>query len=388
MLSHENAPAKLGDPFHCSSETPSTPQAAASPGVIESLYSPSQCSKSGDSTSISSMEDMSSRQLTPGVYVPIPSLFDKKSDEAVDEKANAELAVQLVKDGIAGIVVHGSTGEAVHLTHQERKRITKITRAALDNAGYDSLPIIVGCGAQSTRGTVELCQEAWASGGDYALVLPPSYYQATYRRHSLAKFFQEVADASPIPILIYNYPAAASGIDMDSDLITELAKHPKIVGCKLTCGNTGKLGRIAAAVNATTPFEPGSGFFCFGGSADFILPTMVVGGSGAICGLANIAPKACVRIFTLYAASQIKEAQKLQAIVARGDWAAISNGVVGLKSALETYYGYQGFGRKPLPRPSAEEAQQYAKEFEEVVQLERSLSTLRHGRSSQVFRSL
>lgn len=312
------------------------------------------------------------RPLIPGIYVP-PLAFFAKSTEDLDHRTNARHVVRLAKAGVAGFATQGSTGEAVHLTHQERKLVTQITRKALDDAGFNSLPIIVGCGAQSTRETIELCHEASVSGGDYALVLPPSFYKPLYRSDSLVEFFHDVADASPIPILIYNYPAAVGGIDIDSDVITQLAQHPKIVGCKLTCGNTGKLARIAAAVNATTPSEVNSGFMCMGGSADFALQAMVVGGSGVICGLGNVAPKACVKLVDLFAAGKMREAKKLQAVVARGDWAQISGGIVGMKSALESHYGYGGLARKPLPRPTKGEAMKYAKEFKELVDLEKAL---------------
>ena len=348
-------------------ESPSS-QAAA-----ESVYSQSQYSKSSESTSASSINDADpQRPINPGVIVPTIAIF-KESTEDLNRRGMAQHVVRLAKAGVAGFATQGSTGEAVHLTHQERKLVTQITRKALDDAGFHLLPIIVGCGAQSTRETIELCHEASISGGDYALVLPPSFYRSLYRSDSLVEFFHHVADASPIPILIYNFPAAVGGIDMDSDVITQLAQHPKIVGCKLTCSNTGKLARVAAAVNATTPSEVNSGFMCMGGSADFALQALVVGGSGVICGLGNLSPKACVKLIDLFAAGKMKEAKKLQAVLARGDWAQISGGIVGMKSALETYYGYGGVGRRPLPRPTKGETMKYAKEFRELVDLEKSL---------------
>lgn len=340
---------------------------------MDSPYSQSQYSKSSESTSASSVDDVHiARPLPAGVYVPTPAFYESCSED-VDLDRVGQHAVRLVKAGVAGIATQGSNGEAVHLTHQERRSVTKTTRKALDDAGYQSTPIIVGCGAQSTRETVELCREALDSGGDYALVLPPSYYKPMHQSDTVVEFFQDVADASPIPILIYNYPAAAGGIDLDSDVIAELSKHPNIAGCKLTCGNTGKLARIASAADATTPWDANSGFMAMGGSADFILPTLVVGGSGVICGLANIAPKACVKLVNLYAAGKMKEARKLQAVVARGDWAAITGGVVGTKSALETYFGYGGLARRPLPQPAKDEIMKYAKDFKELVDLEKSL---------------
>ena len=371
MAAHSNAPSPAGSYHQPFSHSPLNSQAHSS--RKDSIYSQSQYSESTESTAASSVDDSHShRSLVPGVYVPTVTFF-KESSEDLDLDIIARHAVRLARAGVAGLTTQGSNGEAVHLSHQERKLVTRTTRKALDDTGYHTMPLIVGCGSQSTRETIELCREALASGGDYALVLPPSYYKPMYKTDSLVEFFQDVADASPVPILIYNYPGAVAGIDMDSDVITKLAKHPNIVGCKLTCGNTGKLGRIAAAVDAATPSDNGSGFMCMGGSADFTLQTLIVGGSGVICGLGNVTPKACVKIVELYAAGKLAEAKKLQAIVARGDWAAISGGIVGTKSALETFYGYGGVARKPLPSPTKQEVMKYGNDFKEVVGLENSL---------------
>ena len=312
------------------------------------------------------------RMLKPGVYVPTVAFFDKITED-LDLVTISRHALRLANAGVAGLTTQGSNGEAVHLTHREREIVTKTTRQALDDAGFHSLPIIVGCGAQSTRETIEYCHEAMHSGGDYALVLPPSYYKISYNENSLIDFFHDVADASPIPIMVYNYPGAVAGTDLDSDAITKMAEHPNIIGCKLTCGNTGKLNRIAAATNAATPSEIGSGFMCMGGSADFTLQTLIGGGSGIICGLGNIAPKACVRLIELYAAGRLADAKRLQSVVARGDWGAISGGIVGTKVALEAYFGYGGFARKPLPRPAKQDITKHTEMFRELVEMEKSL---------------
>lgn len=348
------------------------PQQPSWPGAYASVYSQPRYSDSFESSSVASSGDHPYRPLVPGVYVPTVAFFDPLTED-VDTEMVARHAVRLAEAGVAGIATQGSNGEAVNLSHNERKLVTRTTRKALDDAGFGTMPLIVGCGAQSTRETIELCQEASASGGDYALVLPPSYYKAMYTPDTLVDFFRDVANASPVPILIYNYPAAVSGIDLDSDVIIKLAKHPNIVGCKLTCGNTGKLNRIAAATRAATPTQHGSGFMCMGGSADFTLQTLIGGGSGVICGLGNVTPKACVKLIDLYASDKLSEAQRLQAAVARGDWAAIKGGIVGTKSALDTYFGYGGFGRKPLPRPLKSEVGKFAEEFKELVDIEKSL---------------
>ena len=318
------------------------------------------------------MDELNHRPLVPGVYVPTVAFFDPTTED-LDLETTAKHAVRLAEAGVAGLTTQGSNGEAVHLTHGERKAVTDTTRKALNGAGFDHVPIIVGCGAQSTRESVEYCREALQAGGDYALVLPPAYYRSMFTPESVTEFFEDVATASPIPILIYNFPGAVAGMDLDSDVIIRLSKHPNIVGCKLTCGNTGKLNRIAAATAACTPTETGSGFMCLGGSADFTSQALVGGGSGIIAGLANIAPKACIKIIQLHVSGNSKEAARVQSIVARGDWAAIQSGIVGTKSGLETYFGYGGYARKPLPRPTMEEAEKYALGFKELVALEKAL---------------
>lgn len=312
-----------------------------------------------------------SRKLVPGINVPMIAFFD--DNENVDLASTAKHAVRLAKAGMTSITCQGSNGEAVHLTANERKQIISASRKALDDAGFTSLPVVAGCAAQSTRESISLCTDAKEAGADYALVLPPSYYKASYARADLLQYYTDLASGSPIPILIYNYPGAVSGVDLDSDAIIELAKHPNIVGCKLTCGNTGKLNRIANTVNAATPNAANSGWMCMGGSADFTLQTLIAGGSGIITGLGNVAPKACVKVYDLYAEGKVAEAQKMQAVVARGDWAMIAGGVPGTKSSLMAHYGYGGYSRRPLPRPTKEEDARWKNMTVEVVELENSL---------------
>lgn len=303
------------------------------------------------------------RELTPGVYVPTVAFFD--ADEEVDIASTEKHAARLAKTGISGIITHGSNGEAVHLDREERIAITRATRRALESVGRDDMPIIVGSGAQSTRETTRLCRDAAMSGGDYALVLPPSYYGSLINSDLLLSHFRAVADASPIPLLIYNFPTVAGGLDMSSDQIIALSKHPNIAGVKLTCGNTGKLCRIAAGTKRN--------FTTTGGSADFILQTLIAGGDGVVAGLANLAPKSCVKVMELYRKGELGQAQKLQAVVARGDWVAIQNGFVGVKSALGLFEGYGGIPRRPCVVPDKVALSVLSDQFREVMELERSL---------------
>ncbi|KAI8950281.1 mitochondrial putative 4-hydroxy-2-oxoglutarate aldolase [Xylaria longipes] len=319
-----------------------------------------------------------SRPLIPGVYVPTLCFFDPETED-IDTDSIARHTVRLAQAGVAGIATQGSNGEAVHLTHRERELVTATTRSALDHAGYYHVPVIVGCGAQSVRETIELCCEASEAGGDYALVLPPSYYATLFAPSSetIVRYFTEVADASPIPIIIYNFPGAVNGMDLSSDIILSLSKHPRIVGVKLTCGNTGKLNRVAAAVrNNTTKSAYGSespDFLVLAGSADFTIQSLIAGGHGILAGLANIAPKACIRTVELYREGKIAEAQMMQEVVSQGDWTAIQGGVVGVKSGLQSWMGYGGFTRSPLPRPTGEQSKAWKEGYRDLVALEKTL---------------
>lgn len=303
-------------------------------------------------------------RLVPGFYVPTVAFFKPETEE-IDIETTRKHAIRLAKAGVTGLVTHGSNGEAVHLSHDERILINKITRESLDSIGRSDMPLIVGCGAQSTRECIQLCTEASRSGGQFALVLPPSYYGGLLATDLILQFFREVADASPIPILIYNYPGACSGLDLNSDVILALSKHDNIVGVKLTCGNTGKLARIAADAKAP--------FLTMGGSADFVLQTAAVGGHGIIGGLANVAPKACVKLMQLQTTGKGLEARKLQHIIARGDWVAIKGGFVAVKVALQQYHGYGGLPRKPCALPVKQELEKMVSDFAELMELERKL---------------
>jgi dihydrodipicolinate synthase/N-acetylneuraminate lyase len=330
---------------------------------------------SHSSTSIDS-EDHTHRPLIPGVYVPTVCFFDTVTED-LDTATIASHAVRLAKAGATGLTTQGSNGEAVHLTHAERQTVTSVTRSALNRAGFSHLPVIVGCGTQSVRETIQYCREAYAAGGDYALVLPPSYYAPLFSPSSASvlAFFTSVADKSPIPLVIYNYPGAVSGMDLSSDIIIQLSAHPNIVGVKLTCGNTGKLNRIVAGTKSAKPQSSNTQppFLVLGGSADFTMQSLVGGGHGILAGLANIAPKSCIEILRLYREGKMAEAQKLQEIVARGDWAAIQGGIVSTKAGMESWLGYGGYARSPLPRPTKDESAKWKEGFRELVALEKSL---------------
>ncbi|GJE97419.1 dihydrodipicolinate synthase family protein [Phanerochaete sordida] len=325
------------------------------------------------------------RVLSPGIFAPIPTFFAPDTED-LDLESFAAHVVRLAKANVRPLVA-GSMGEAVHLTHAERTALIQTARRALDDAGFADMPIVAGTGTGSTRETVELCHAAAAAGADFVIVITSGYFAGALTRDALRAYFVEVADKSPLPVIVYNYPGASGGLDLDSDLITELAETcPNLCGVKLTCGNVGKLTRICATVSepgfaAAHPRKnPRAPFLVLGGFADFILPSAFVNAHGAIIGLANVAPHACARLFALSAAaladpSVLPEAQRLQGIVARGDFTIAKASIAGTKALLERLYGYGGAPRRPLlpTAPAAVQALWEHPHVQELVAAERAL---------------
>ncbi|KAK1757899.1 hypothetical protein QBC47DRAFT_296702 [Echria macrotheca] len=279
----------------------------------------------------------SAGRLPSGVYVPMLAFFTP--DDTIDVPTTQRHTARLLSAGVTGLVVHGSNGENVHMSRRERREVIEAVADAVrhESDSHTPIPIIAGCGAQSLKETVELCQEAREAGATHALILPPGYYAGILNKDLIVDFFHQVADRSPIPILIYNFPGAANGVDLDSDTLLRIATHPRVVGVKLTCGNTGKLARMVAGAPKVRGGR--DDFFVAGGSADFILQGLVVGAHGTISGFANLAPRACVRIGELFDQGRLREARELQHEVARADWLAIRYGFVGVKAAMPYFHG-------------------------------------------------
>lgn len=317
----------------------------------------------------------SSKQRTPlrhGIYAPTMTFFTPETED-LDIPTIKRHAVRLAEAGLVGLVTMGSNGEAVHLTRDEKTAVTKATREALDEAGYIDVPVIVGASEQSIRGTIELCKLSFEAGGEYVLLVPPSYYRYAMTDAAIEEYYTAVADASPCPVILYNYPGAVAGIDMDSDFMIKLAQHPNIVGTKFTCGNTGKLTRVALATDACSVKGQGSGWMAFGGIADFTAQTAASGGSGIIAGGANVLPKLCVKVWNLWAEGKYDEATELQKILSKGDWVLTKAAIPGTKAAIEMEYGYGGFPRKPLQRLDEAGRQKVKAGIAEAMKIERSL---------------
>ena len=255
---------------------------------------------------------------------------------------------------MAGILVAGSNGEAQHLSHAERVRAIHLTRKTLDENGFPQVVVVAGTGAQSTRETIKLCTDAAEAGARFAMVLTPSTWPGEMNDENIIKFHTTVADSSPIPCMVYNFPTVTAGKDLDSDILEKLARHPNIVGTKLSDGDIGKLIRL------TSDF-PEEQFAVYPGRSDVFAPALFAGAAGLFGALVNIAPKSHTRLFRLWNAREkdpkgLQEVIKIQQILSHADSEVAKLGGIGaIKAIIKAQFGYgNGVVRGPLTSGSPE----------------------------------
>jgi len=273
-------------------------------------------------------------KLLQGIYAPIPTPFDDKGDIAWGHlEKNMEF---WCKSSLGGLVVMGSNGEMVALSESERKEL--ITKACQSAKGKK--PISAGCGCESTRETIAMCEHAAKAGAQTALVINPNYYKALTKDDMLRRFYLDVADASPIPVVVYNFPGN-TGVNLSSSLVTSINSHPNICGVKDSGANIVQITEILR--------DAPDSFSVFAGSTSFLYATLALGGKGGTLALANVMPEECVRIQTFVNENKHAEAAKLQKqLIAINAAVTARFGIPGLKAAMEMIGLYGGAARKPL----------------------------------------
>lgn len=279
-----------------------------------------------------------------GIFPPLPTSFDK-NEEISPEKIAYNIG-RLNKFNLAGFLILGSNGELVMLSHEEKVKAYNAAREAIG----DGKLMLAGSGAESTRETIRLTKAAATAGADAVLVLNPFYYKGLMTGDVLKAHYHAVADASDIPVIIYNMPGN-SGLDMTAEQLIMIADHPNIIGMKDSGGNIVKMGEI---LRQTRP-----GFQILAGSAGFLLPALAMGAIGGILALANIAPAQCIAIHEAFFKGDIETARKIQHDMIPVNIAVTSRwGVPALKAAMDHLGLYGGPGRKPLQPIKAEVKEQ------------------------------
>lgn len=269
-----------------------------------------------------------------GVIPAIPTPFH--TDESLDLDSLQRNLERWNRAPLAGYVVGGSNGEFVSLGVEERVAVVQAAREVIP----PERPLIAGSGLESTRETIALTKKMGEAGADAVIVVTPSYYTSRMDAEALESHYRQVADASPLPLLLYSVPAN-TGIDLPLPAAVKLAQHPQVIGMKDSGGN---LARIASLVS-DTPDE----FQVLAGSASFLLAALSVGAVGCVAALGNLAAEPLVQLIEGYRSGDLSLSRSIQHRMIQPNHAVTAGyGVAGLKAALDLCGYYGGPVRSPL----------------------------------------
>lgn len=269
-----------------------------------------------------------------GIYPALTTPFDV--DGELDTAA-LELNVSRYNDtGVKGYVAFGSTGEGPHLSRDEKTEVL----ASLRKAAAPGMPILAGVAEHAVRRALDALQHLADSGAEGALVLTPFYYKAQLDQEALKRYYLAIADSSPLPVVLYNFPQT-TGVVLEPATVAEIAKHERIVGLKDSSGNLGVLGQTLRLVPP--------GFPVMVGSAGILLAALQAGASGGILALAGLLPVACVEVYEAVKNGKIARATAVQTRLAPMAQTVTGRyGVPGLKAALGLAGYAGGAPRAPL----------------------------------------
>jgi 4-hydroxy-2-oxoglutarate aldolase len=271
-----------------------------------------------------------------GIFTPIPTPF--RQDDTLDEQALRRNVTKWMNTSLTGLVVLGSNGEAAQLDDDEADRIVTLVREGVPKGR----PLIAGTGRESTKATITATRRAAAAGVDAALVRTPSFFKPQMTSDAFVRHYTDVAEASPIPILLYNV-TLYTGVNLLPDAVERLAVHPNIIGLKESGSDIGQI----ADFSARTPED----FTVLAGSATTLFHALCAGCDGAILALASLVPDLCVRMVALVREQRLDEARALQTqLLPLARSIGTSHGVAGLKAALDLI-GYVGGVPRPPLRP-------------------------------------
>jgi len=291
-----------------------------------------------------------------GIFAPLTTPFSADGCVSLtDLKHNVGL---YNGTGLRGYVVLGSTGEAVLLTPAEIEPVL----AAVKEAAAPGKLLIAGSGAESTAETIARTRRAAELGYEAVLVKPPQYYKPQYKADVLIGHFRRVADASPIPLLLYSIPQF-TGIPLETRDVVALAEHANIAGIKESSGNVQRVGEIIAAAPRA--------FQMLVGSASTLYASLCVGAIGGILALADVLPEQCVELYETFRRGEQEKAGRLQeSLVSISKLVVSDHGAPGVKYAMD-YRGYRGGQpRLPLICPQEEAARAIRESLASILSFE------------------
>src|SRR5438105_12240429 len=275
-----------------------------------------------------------------GLLLPITTPFTEAQD--IDRDGLAKNLAGWNDSGITGYVVLGSTGERVNLDEREYLQVIEATRYAVPR----TLSFIVGAGQQSTRSTSREIDRAVEAGADAVLVITPNYYRSAITQEALIDHYTIVADASPVPVILYSMPDL-TGIKIEPDTAARLSEHENIIGMKDSSNDVAKFRETAQMVKSDFAMTIGNG--------TVFNEALQAGGRGGILAVGCCAPKICLEIYRAVQAGEVDRAAGLQEKLTPLARAVTKTyGIGGLKAAMEIAGYVGGDVRAPLRLPSEE----------------------------------
>jgi len=276
-----------------------------------------------------------------GVFAALTTPF-----AADDSVAIADLKKNIHRynaTALAGYAVQGSTGESVLLSRAEWDSVLVTAK----EAASPQKRLLAGTGVESTAETISRSKRAAELGYHAALVKTPYYYKPIYKPDVFIAHYRRVADASPIPVLLYSVPQF-TGISLEAPEVAVLAEHPNIIGIKESSGHVQRVAEMVAATPAS--------FQVLTGGAGVLLPSMTVGAKGAILALASALPEKCAELYDLSRRGQLEGSRELQKNLLRASKLIVSElGIAGVKFVMDQRGYSGGLPRLPL-QPLADSA--------------------------------
>jgi 4-hydroxy-2-oxoglutarate aldolase len=267
-----------------------------------------------------------------GVLAPMVTPF--KDDKIMWQGLVANVE-KMNNTGLAGYFVLGTNGEYKSLSVEER---FEILRAVVKHRSKGKT-VMAGMGFESTKETIDMTLRAADEGADMVSLLMPNFFAKKMTPETLAGYVLAVADISPVPVVLYNNPSVAAGVTIKAGLINLVKDHPNLIGIKDSSGETYRENLEAAKGNISV----------LAGSAGYFLDLLKSGGSGGVLSLADVFPDACAKLYTLFLAGKIAEAEELNvSLIALNKEVSGSFGVAGVKAAMDLYGFCGGDPRRPL----------------------------------------
>ncbi len=275
-----------------------------------------------------------------GVFVPVPTPY--KGDVVATDPLKANLG-RWNQTELGGYVILGSTGEFPMLSEAERDAVLVAAREGIPR----EKAFIAGTGSNSTQLTIRQTKRAAELGADAAIVITPHYFTRAFSQAAAQiRHYLAVAEASPIPVMLYNFPIN-TGINLEPDTVARIAEHSNVCGIKDSSGNISQ----AAQVIHLTP----KSFHVLVGAAAALLPSLAIGSAGGILALAAVAPREFAEVYALARQGRWEEAKEIAARMMRADRGVASRyGIGGLKAALDLQGFYGGPCRAPLETPDGD----------------------------------